>query len=126
MSDELYQFERAIERESAHKAVDVITELEGFIKKYSVLPSHAALTLAVWSVATYLSDSFDMFPYLAILSPVKQCGKTRLTEVLGCICLEPMFTVGISEAALFRLTDRGGHTLIFDETEGLKDKFSER
>ena len=105
---------------------DVVTALEGFINKYLSLPPHAGLTLAIWAAATYFSGKVEVFPYLAVVPPTKRCGKTRLTEVLGCVVMNPIFTVGISEAALFRLLDSGENTLILDETEALKEKKNER
>ena len=105
---------------------EIIPALERFICKYLVLPDKTALPLACWTAATYLYERFDTFPYLSILSPAKQCGKTRLAEVLSCVALNPILTGGMSEAALFRLVDRGNCTLLLDEAEALKDKKNER
>ena len=118
--------EAIIGRKPIAETQNVITAVEKFIVKYVALPPHAGLALAVWAAATWLHEQFEAFGYLAIVSPLKGCGKTRLTEVLGCIVKQPIFTVGISEAALFRLIDQGGHTLILDETEALKEKKNER
>ncbi|MBI2817832.1 MAG: DUF3631 domain-containing protein [Acidobacteria bacterium] len=105
---------------------EIIPALESFLTKYLILPEKAALPLACWTVATYLYKCFDSFPYLSIVSPAKRCGKTRLAEVLGCVALNPVLTTGISEAALFRLVDKGGCTLLLDEAEALKEKRNER
>lgn len=104
----------------------IIPALEGFLTRYLVLPLKTALPLAVWTAATYMYERFDTFPYLSVLSPAKRCGKTRLAEAPGCIALNPILTTGISEAALFRLVDRGGCTLLLDEAEALKEKKNER
>jgi len=104
----------------------IIAALERFLCRYLVLPDRAALPLACWVAATYIYERFDTFPYLAVVSPAKRCGKTRLAEVLGCVALNPVLTTGISEAALFRLVDQGGCTLLLDEAEALREKRSER
>ncbi|MBI3934960.1 MAG: DUF3631 domain-containing protein [Acidobacteria bacterium] len=104
----------------------LIGAVETFIRRYLILPDKAALPLALWTAATYLYEHFDTFPYLAVVSPAKRCGKTRLAEVLGCVARKPVLTTGISEAALFRLVDRGDVTLLLDEAEALREKKSER
>jgi len=78
------------------------------------------LVLAAWSLATYVYDKFDAFPYLAITSPTKRCGKTRAAEVLDLFCANPLRTVGMTEAALFRSIARDKPTLFIDEAEGLR------
>lgn len=105
---------------------EIVGAVESFISKYLVLPDRTALLLALWTVCTYLYDRFDTMPYLGIVSPAKRCGKTRLAEVLGCVARNPILTTGITEAALFRLVDQGGVTLLLDEAEALRDKRSER
>src|SRR5215471_16135106 len=66
-----------------------------------------------------LLHDVETFPYLALLSPEKGCGKTRTTEVLEQIIADPVRAVCISEAALFRLVEERQPTLILDEAEGL-------
>jgi len=61
---------------------DVIDGAESFIRRFCILPSAAYLPLAAWAVATHMPDAFDSFPYIALLSPAKRCGKTRVLEVL--------------------------------------------
>ena len=100
--------------------------LAQFVCKYLVLPERVALPLACWTAATYFHETFDTFPYLSVISPAKRSGKTRLAEVLSYVALNPVLTTGISEAALFRLVDRGNCMLLLDEAEALKDKRNER
>lgn len=103
----------------------LLADVERMYQSYIVLPPAAALPLTVWTIATYMYDSFDAFPYLAILSPAKRCGKTRLTEVLAMVAARARRTVNISEAALFRLIEQQRPTLVLDEAEALAGK-SER
>src|ERR1035441_9083037 len=63
--------------------------VEGFIRRFSVLPTDAYLPVAIWTIATHTAHSFDCFPYLALFSPAKRCGKTRLLEVLDQLALNP-------------------------------------
>jgi Protein of unknown function (DUF3631) len=99
--------------------IDVLGELERFLRRYVVLPDAAYLPLAVWVLATYLAKVFDCFPYLALLSPAKRCGKTRLLEVLEILCWESWRGTAPTPAALFRMMTRCP-TLLLDEVEALK------
>jgi hypothetical protein len=89
------------------------------------LPLKTAPPLALWTIATYLFESFDAFPYLAVSSPVPQCGKTRLLETLELVVSNTRRASNISEAALFRVIEKFRPTLMLDEAESLKSK-SER
>ena len=101
---------------------DLILAVEDYFRRYAVLGSELPLVLALWNIATYMYDVFDAFPYLAITSPTKRCGKSRLGELIGMICSKPLETVGISPAALFRTIEQESPTLIIDEAESLSIK----
>jgi hypothetical protein len=97
----------------------LLRDLEAFVARFVVLPSNALLPVCLWIMGTYLFDSFETFPYLALLSPEKGCGKTRTTEILELLVSNPVRAVAISEAAMFRLIEAQSPTLIMDEAEPL-------
>ncbi len=99
---------------------NIVAELEIPFRRYLAIDSGSPLVLALWTLATYLFDCFDAFPYLAVTSPTKRCGKTRLAELLEFACARPRPTVGISPAALFRIVEKEKPTLIIDEAEALR------
>jgi hypothetical protein len=101
--------------------IDIIAAVEQFQRSYVVLPSSAYLPLALWTVATSLADIFDCFPYLALLSPAKRCGKTRLLEVLESLCVRAWRGTAPTPAALYRMMQECP-TLLLDEVEGLRGK----
>lgn len=101
---------------------DLIRDAERFISRFLSLPPDTLLPVTLWALCTHMCEAFDAFPYLAILSPTKGCGKTRLTEVITMLVQNPVMTVGISEAALFRLVAKEKPTLILDEAEFLVQK----
>jgi hypothetical protein len=103
----------------------LVRDLEACFVRYVVLPLKTTLPLALWTIATYLFESFDAFAYLAVSSPVPQCGKTRLLEILELVVSNPRRASNISEAALFRVIEKFKPTLMLDEAETLKGK-SER
>lgn len=100
----------------------LVSAIEGFYNRFMVLPEGSALALAIWTIGTHAFNTFDIFPYLVLLSAVKRCGKTRLTKLLAYLCAKSRRTINMSEAALFRLVDSEAPTLILDEAEYLKGK----
>ena len=73
-------------------------------------------------MGTRMISSFESFPYLAVLSPVKRCGKTRVLEVLEPLVHEPVRGVALTSAVLFRILDLKKPTLLWDEAEPLNAK----
>ena len=108
------------------QGTELVADVETFITRYVVLPDAARLPLALWSIATHVFASFDCFPYLALLSPVKRSGKTRCLEVLELLCCHPRRITAPTEAALFRMIQNMKPTLLLDEMESLTQKDSER
>jgi hypothetical protein len=98
--------------------LNVIDGAESFIRRFCILPEAAYLPLATWAVATHVPLAFDAIPYIALLSPVKRCGKTRLLEVLELLCAKPQRVTTVSSASLFRMME-DVPTLLLDEVEAL-------
>jgi hypothetical protein len=98
--------------------MSVIDGVERFIRRFCILPDAAYLPLATWTVATYVPLAFDAIPYVALLSPMKQCGKTRVLEVLELLCAKPQRVTTVSSASLFRMME-DVPTLLLDEVEAL-------
>lgn len=99
---------------------EVIGMVERFIQRFSILPEAAYLPLALWAVATHLAEAFGAFPYVALLSPVKGCGKTRVQEVLELLCAKPQRITSASPASIFRMME-DVPTLLLDEVEALRN-----
>ena len=60
------------------EAVDAATvpdEITRLLRRYLILPPHAAKAMAPWIVPTNGFDGFDHSPRLAITSPERLCGK---------------------------------------------------
>jgi hypothetical protein len=102
--------------EPAPSGPGLLAEIEQYIRRYVVLPAAAYLPLAIWAMATHLVERFDCFPYLAVVSAAKRCGKTRLAEVLELLVRRPWRGTAPSPAALYRMLE-GAPTLFLDEVE---------
>lgn len=111
----------ALDIPSAQPSENVLARIETLIQRFCVLPDFAYLPLAVWIMATHLSNAFDAFPYIALLSPEKRCGKTRVLEVLELLCANPWRGTSTTSAALYRMMT-ACPTLLLDEVEALRGR----
>ena len=102
-------------------AARMVCNVEQFIRRFVVLPDAVHLPLATWVIATHAVQHFDCFPYIALLSPAKRCGKTRLLEVLETLVYHPWRGTAPTPAALFRKMAEAP-TLLLDEVEALNSK----
>lgn len=89
------------------------------LKKYVIFPSeHAAVATTLWVAVTHTLAAFQSAPRLAINSPEKRCGKTRLLDVVSALSWKPLATVNATTAAIFRsIGDERPPTLILDEAD---------
>jgi hypothetical protein len=99
----------------------IVDDVERFIRRFMVLPEAAYLPLAIWAMGTYAVQQFDCFPYIALLSPAKRCGKTRLLEVLETLVYLPWRGTAPTSAALYRMMTKAP-TLLLDEVEAFNSK----
>jgi len=102
--------------------VEVLDDLRQVLTKYVVLPSPEATDAVVlWITATHGLPAFEHATRLAIHSPIKRCGKSRLLEIVEATSHNPIPTTNISVPALFRMIDAATQppTLILDEVDRL-------
>lgn len=95
----------------------LISKIRRFLLRFIVLPKRAATTIALWVLHTYALDAADISPILAIVSPEKRCGKTRLLGILQRLVRKPLPTANITPAALFRTIQQELPTLLIDEAD---------
>lgn len=100
----------------------LIGDLEVFFSDRAFLPPHAAQTLALCVMNTWVFDAFDTTPYFLLDSAVPQCGKTTVLRLLEAVVREPRQATSTSEAALFRMIEAFKPTLLIDEAEMLSGK----
>jgi hypothetical protein len=81
--------------------------------------SETLLVSALFIELTYVASLFQAVPYLALHGP-RGSGKTTVLELLNALAFEPMFSVSLTPANLFRVLDATGGTLLYDEAETLK------
>jgi hypothetical protein len=95
----------------------LVERLVAFLGRYVVMREEQKLIDALWVVHTYCLDAFEQTPYLTVTSPEKQCGKSRLLEVLEVLVNRPWQAVLPSEAVAYRHIDFAVPTLLLDEVD---------
>lgn len=103
----------------AEDSENILSRIEQYIRRYSILPETAYLPVSIWCLATHVMESFDSFPYLAILSPMPRCGKTRLLEVIELFSNKAWRGIAPTPAATYRMMETSP-TLLLDEVEALR------
>lgn len=113
------------EVEPAADAVDGaarLEEVQATILRFCILPGHSAPLIAAWILHAWTHDCADISPVLAIVSPVKRCGKTTALSVISALTPRAMPAVNITAAVLFRVIEKHKPTVIIDEADTfLKD-----
>jgi hypothetical protein len=105
------------------QAVDgarLLAELRAAFTRYVVLPSpQAADAVTLWTAATHAQPAWEHAPRLAVVSPLKRCGKSRLLDVVAETCHAPLITINATIAAVVRSIGADPPTLLVDEADTL-------
>jgi hypothetical protein len=103
----------------------LVVEAATFLATYVVLPAESLIVIVAWVLAAWLGQKWDRFPHLAVTSPEKRCGKTRLMQLLELLVPNPYNTTNISPAAIYRLIELRQPTLLLDEAQSISRRGSE-
>lgn len=106
----------------APSLAEALAAVEELLRKYVVLARpEACVAVTLWVAHTYAMDFADATPYLAISSPEKQSGKTRLLELLRLLVHNcPGILVTPTSSTIYRSLDASaGATLLIDELDAV-------
>ena len=95
----------------------MLDELQDFIRRIAIVDAHALVAIALGVAFTHCFEIAETSPRLAILSPVKRCGKTRLLDLLELLCPSAVGASNLSPSAIFRTIDAERCTLLIDEAD---------
>jgi uncharacterized protein DUF3631 len=105
------------------QAVDgagLLGELHAALCRYVVFPGpQAADAVTLWTAATHAQPAWEHAPRLAVVSPLKRCGKSRLLDVVAETCHAPLITINATIAAVVRSIGADPPTLLVDEADTL-------
>lgn len=106
---------------------DLLGDVGDVLRRFVVLPNaDAQVALSLFVLHTHAIEGAHTTPYIVIVSPEKQSGKTRLIEVAGLLVREPWHTASTTEAALFRKIETTLPTLLLDEIDAVFSAATER
>jgi Protein of unknown function (DUF3631) len=107
-------------RGRAEPGAPLLAELHAALRRYVVFPSpEAADAVALWVTATHAQPAWEHAPRLAVVSPLKRCGKSRLLDIIAETCHAPLITVNATIAAVVRAIGQDPPTLLVDEADTL-------
>ena len=95
----------------------VLEDVARYIRRYVILSDPQAVACTLWVAHCHAFAAAEATPYLHVTSAVKQCGKTRLLEVLEPLVPAPWLTGRVSAAVLMRKVDGETPTLLLDESD---------
>ena len=78
--------------------VGLLGDIAETLQRFVVLPDHTAETVAFWIMFAWAFDAWTIAPMIQISAPERECGKTRLLEVIGVLVPKPLPTGSISPA----------------------------
>jgi hypothetical protein len=80
---------------------------------------HELVAITLWILHTFIFDRFTVTPRLALLSPVRECGKTTVMTALNRLVYRPECYDDTSAAVLYQTIDFAQPTLLVDEADNL-------
>ncbi|MDA2933435.1 DUF3631 domain-containing protein [Acidobacteria bacterium AH-259-D05] len=89
--------------------------IQALLERYFVLDPMAVRFTSAWVVGTWFFQFFHLYPYYALRSPTKGCGKTNLLLTIGYLTPRPQKADDLTPAVLFRCVEQDYPTLLLDE-----------
>jgi len=98
--------------------VNVLDLVLFLLEKHVAVTPAERMAIALWILHSWVFDRFTVTPRLALLSPVRGCGKTTLLALIELLVADPHRTDDISPAAVYHHLDhKPGATLLIDEAD---------
>jgi hypothetical protein len=88
-----------------------------FLRQHLHLTGHQFTALTLWIAHTFKYHRFSVTPRLALLSPVRGCGKTTVLNLISALAFKAKKFDHTTPAVLFRLIDREHPCILLDEAD---------
>lgn len=98
----------------------LLNEILDVIRRFVILPEHAATAATLWSLLSYCLEHAPVAVRLILTSPTRECGKSNLLRVLAALVWRPLASSSISPATLFRTIEAFKPTLLIDEADNAR------
>jgi len=89
------------------------------LRGYIDVQPHEYVGIALWILSTHVFNQFQISPRLALLSPVRNCGKTKVLVFTERLAASPERHDNITAASFFRIIESASPTLLLDEGDNL-------
>ncbi|MFZ2138758.1 MAG: hypothetical protein WAV78_17800, partial [Xanthobacteraceae bacterium] len=96
---------------------ELLAALRDTFMRYIIMPLHAAIAMALWTLHAWALDAAYVSPFLMFSSPEMRCGKSTALAVLYRVGPRTALASNISPAAIFRYVEASHPTLLIDEAE---------
>ena len=103
----------------AGRCRDVFELVDFALRRVLFLKDHQYTALTLWVLHSFVFREFQHSPRLALLSPVRGCGKSLALNLCEKLCAKARKFGSTSTAVLPRLIDSEGPTLLLDEADNL-------
>jgi putative DNA primase/helicase len=97
-------------------ALDLVLYL---LKEHVAVSDEERIVIAAWILHTYVFDRFAVTPRLALLSPVRECGKTTLIELIEQLVAGPFRTDNVTPAPIYHTLATRRAVMLLDEADNL-------
>ena len=94
--------------------IDLVYEV---LKLYTDLREHEYVAISLWALHTYVFERFMHTPRLTLLSPVAECGKSRVLTVLEKLVYRAEKVDDATPASVYWLLDERKRTMLLDEMD---------
>jgi Protein of unknown function (DUF3631) len=102
---------------SLHKDTNIFDQVCGAFARHIDAKPHHIVGLSLWALHTHIYLQYDKSPRLAVLSPVQDCGKSSVLNILNSMVWNPEKLIDPTTATTFRLAS--SHTLLLDEVNNM-------
>jgi Protein of unknown function (DUF3631) len=99
--------------------INILDLVLRLIELHIGLTPEQRMAVALWALHTYVFGRFPITPRLALLSPVRGCGKTLLLILLELLTADPYRSDNVSAAVLYHELAHRERTLLLDEGDNL-------
>jgi hypothetical protein len=87
------------------------------LEQHLHLTEHQLIALTIWIAHTFKYHRFSVTPRLALLSPVRGCGKTTVLNLIAALAFNAKKVDHTTPAVLFRVIDREHPCILLDEAD---------
>lgn len=95
----------------------LLDDLCAVIARHIILPRNVAEAVALWILHAWSAGALDVSPYLMVVSPTKQCGKTTFLILMMWLTPRSILASNFSGPSVYRFIEEHEPTLLVDEAD---------